>query len=335
MTTRTRLKINVTAMIVLIVACAAPGRAAWPVKFSDGTVVEIIGISESSDGATPWWAPDGSEAKDPQFQSFGTFSGGGGPGTRPLQLVVKASPAAMAGKGLVVRVEPDFDEGLLKMRDPRGELLRVIAPAPVDKPTFNVRFGLAGGAWTETVLWQRDGAAATQPADGAMKLLGITESDGQTLVRLQPGQPPARPSERPASAAGARPPRRLQSSGGGSGGSGGRGGPGGGAGGIMPGGPVLSDLMFGGSPQDQKLTVIANGRKLQPVGYEGGGDAITVRFRCPKGQVEKVILSSRPYEWLEMQQVSAHPSPTSPTQVKVVPLRKPEATTSPVTENAR
>jgi len=133
----------------------------------------------------------------------------------------------------------------------------------------------------------------------------------------------------------------MSASGFGGGGAGGpmRAGPGGGGGGGMgqmrgkggmglPGGPMILDMMLGDASDNQNVSVLANGRKLSPMGIESSSDgSVAMRFRCPKGQVEKVILSTRAYEWLEMQNISTQPAKTK-TDVKVVPV-KPSATTIP------
>ena len=84
---------------------------------------------------------------------------------------------------------------------------------------------------------------------------------------------------------------------------------------------MMLDLIFGDSAQDQKIVVQAHGQTLRPVGFERSGDgSLNLRFRCAKDQVEKVILSSRAYEWIEMQNVSTQPA-AAPTQVKVIPVK--------------
>jgi hypothetical protein len=102
----------------------------------------------------------------------------------------------------------------------------------------------------------------------------------------------------------------------------------------MPGGPMLGDLIFRGSQHDQNLSVVVRGRKLQPAGYEGGDDSLTVRFNCPMILVDKVVLTSRAYEWMEMQNVSPQPAPAAPTKVKVVPVKEAVTVSQPIRETA-
>ena len=95
----------------------------------------------------------------------------------------------------------------------------------------------------------------------------------------------------------------------------------------------MLDLIFGDSSQDQKVVVQAHGQTLRPVGFERSGDgSLNLHFRCTKDQVEKVILSSREYEWIEMQNVSTQPA-AAPTPVKVVPVKDvPIRETAPSTD---
>jgi hypothetical protein len=311
------------ALLLALLLVAATARADWPIRFADGTVVEVVGIRDNG-GGDKWWKPDGSETADPQFQSRGMVSVGSKPGTKTLQLILKTSGQAMAGKNLIVRAAPDFDHGLLKFADMKGEMYQVFAPAPADQPTCTLRLALASGPANETVLWQRDRApAATQPAAATIKFLGIEEEDGQTLVRAHIDRPAPASKEAPK---GAPAPRPLIGGGGGGGSSGGSFG----GRGNMPGarGPAMNDLLFAGGKQDQSLAVIARGKTLQPTGYEGDGQAIILRFRCPLNLVDKVVINTRAYDWIEMQKVSTQPA-SAATEVKVVPVREGDATSTP------
>ncbi len=309
------MKIHLVVIALLLVVATA--RADWPIRFADGTVVEVVAICENG-GDARWWKPDGSETADPQFQRRGMISVGGKPGMKSLQLVLKTSGQPMAGKNLIARAGPDFDHGLLKFADAKGGMYQVYASAPADQPTFALRLALASGKANETILWQKDrGPAATQPAGTTIKFLGIEEEDGQTLVRAHVNRPAPASKNAPPGAPPAAP--RPLIGGGGGGGSSSGGSFGGRGAGPGAGGPAINDLLFAGGKQDQSLAVIARGKPVQPIGYEGDGDSVTLRFRCTLDQVDKVVVNSRAYEWIEMQNVSTQPA-TTRTEVKMVPV---------------
>ena len=314
---------------VVVVVFTSNAIAAWPMRFGDGTTIEVGAMTQ--DGAK-WWSPDGSAASDPGFRSRENVSVDAQGDAKPLEVVLTLDAASdLKGKSLVVRAGPKFDQGLFKTWDANGRMVRVHVPAPADSKTLSLRFGVASGTWTETVLWERDKEVApppptTQPAaTSPPRFLSLEEDHGQALVRLQ-NDPPAR---------GRGGPRLPITGGGGSNAVMGGGSSGGGNSGQIrckgnraPGEPpMIQELLSADSAHDQQIAIYSNGRKLLPSGFERSGDGqLTLRFRCPMAQVEKVVCASRGYEWQEMKNISLTPG-AGPTKVEVTPVSDIKETT--------
>jgi RNA polymerase sigma factor (sigma-70 family) len=305
----------------------------YPVKFSDGTIVNLVGVSDTApdkpEAPKPftWWAADGLATADPQFQMRGGMDFAAKPGSRALQFILE-TVGSMNGKTLRVLVD-STSSGFPRFRDSRKPLIKVTSFVPIEKPTVDLRIGLAHGAWNDAVMWEKaNGAAAQQPE--VIQFVNISEKDGQTVLELR--RAGANAEQQPVGGGGT-------GGGGGVVGGGARGGGGGGMGGGgagLAGGGGGMDWQVGGmraggggtsgnsvleslidSPDfDLRITIRAAGKLLTPNRMQSDGQAITLQFQCAKDQVQAVLFGSRPYEWINLLNVSTSPV-EKPTEVKV------------------
>jgi RNA polymerase sigma factor (sigma-70 family) len=314
----------------------APAPAGkYPLKFSDGTIVELLAISDTApdkpEAPKPftWWAPDGLATADPQFQMRGGMDFAPKPGSRALQFILETI-GPMNGKSLRVLVD-STSSGFPRLRDNRKPLIKVTSFVPIEKPTVDLRVGIAHGAWNDIVMWDKDnGAAAQQPE--VFKFVDLSEKDGQTVLELRRAGAKQDPDAAKAQAGGgggvgfgggARG-GGMGGGGMGGGGMGGGGMGGGGMGGMRQGGGGASGNTFleglVDSPDfDLRITLRAGGRILTPNSMQSDGNAVTMRFQVPKDQVQAVLFGSRPYEWMQMSNVSTAPA-DNPTSVQVQPV---------------
>jgi hypothetical protein len=79
---------------------------------------------------------------------------------------------------------------MMSIDTPQGVRYKVVIALPATQKSMDMRIGLAGGAWTDTVLWENGAPVALDPDNPAPKLVGITEEGGQSVVELVFGRGP-------------------------------------------------------------------------------------------------------------------------------------------------
>jgi RNA polymerase sigma factor (sigma-70 family) len=163
-------------------AAAATRDPKWLVRFSDGTTVDLIALS---DPVSPqrWWAVDGSPTLDPQFQSSRSISMKYRT-AKPLDLVLRMTGSALNSKTLIIRSDEPARSALLATGNAREELARVIIPVPRNTLSGKLRIGLANGPWNgELNLPGSDPAEGSTGAGVVFK--AIREKGGKTLLEVE------------------------------------------------------------------------------------------------------------------------------------------------------
>jgi hypothetical protein len=84
--------------------------------------------------------------------------------------------------------------------------------------------------------------------------------------------------------------------------------------------------LFHKMDRDERMLLLVNGQEIMPDGISRNLLGTTYSFRCAKSQVSQVIFRSRPFEWIDMNNVSLAPT-TAPTPVEISPV--PSPSTSP------
>jgi hypothetical protein len=246
-----------------------PTQTPWPIRYSDGSVVEVIGIRSEAEPDGPWWAADGSIAPAPTIRdssqlSLPSFLG------RNVRFVVRLNDASQAGNAMRVDVGQMLTFASSATSSSRSTTMNMVVALPSTLETAPLRIGLAGGRWNDTVIY--DVAASKRTSAGASPLTvgTITEENGKTMVQVYDS--------------------RWQSS----------------------------------SDRQEEVVLLANG---QIVTAQTSRRASLLAnyvhtYECRKDQVSQVIFRWRPYEWMEMKNVSLRPT-TAPTQVSIGPATQP------------
>ncbi len=157
----------------------------WPMKFSDGTTMEVLALNDPNTDASVWWKPDGTPTPDPQFRARGNITMNY-PAGRRIDLIVRLNGSTLTSKGVNVRsdVSGDDDTAILWSSGMGGRIAKVITVVNDQQPATNLSFGLAAGAWTGDLnLDCADGKRPPFGSTGAgITFRAITEDKGQTVV---------------------------------------------------------------------------------------------------------------------------------------------------------
>jgi RNA polymerase sigma factor (sigma-70 family) len=173
----------------------------WPVKFSDGSVVKVVGLREYSSKGK-WWGLDGSEMADPGLSesgsrgemfgeqlTIGQYNARGR--ARCIVLVLQMMGTAIADKSLVVDVDPRMEVSILKKSNGDRTTLFFVAAVPLTSKTITARFGLAKEAWVDKEFY--DATMGPVAGDAPPVLKSMTEIDGGSLTEVRVVEPPRNP----------------------------------------------------------------------------------------------------------------------------------------------
>jgi RNA polymerase sigma factor (sigma-70 family) len=170
-------------------ATTAPASAS--IRFPDGTVATIIAIAEGHERAVKWWAADGAPAADPGGVGAGVISVAPSIGRRELQLVIDVVGQAMQDKTFTVAVPQSSGTATTSIATPQGRRYRIAIAMPAAATVADLRLGLAGGAFHETLLWENGAPIELDPDNPAPKMLEMREENGQAVLEFARGFGPA------------------------------------------------------------------------------------------------------------------------------------------------
>jgi hypothetical protein len=156
------------------------------VTFTDGTVARIVAIAEGHDRKSKWWTADGSPTADPAVTMGGRIAIDPIAGLREIQLVIDIKGTAMSERGMAIEFTNSRGVATSINDTPAGRTCKVVTALPSDRPTADMRIGLSGGPWTDTVIWRKDADVSVDPDGPIPKLLGVTQENGETLVEVTP-----------------------------------------------------------------------------------------------------------------------------------------------------
>ena len=249
-------------------ATAAPTGAVskWPMKFSDGTILDLLALNDPNVDTSAWWAADGSVAGDPNFRSNGSITMNYLLGHR-IDLIVRMRGNALGTKSLTVRsgMWGAHDTATLATGTQTNRLIKVITVVGTNKTT-NLRFGFDTGKWpNELNLSCANNEMPPIGSTGAgARFNNITEEKGQMVVHLT----------------------------------------------MLP--EARED--------DQQVVVVTGGKETPSIAMWSNLLEDTYVFRCPRSAATRIIVRSRPFEWMEMKNVAVTPIPM-PTPVQVAPVK--------------
>jgi hypothetical protein len=155
-----------------------------PIKFSDDTLVEVLGIQDDPQ-ADPgrWWLPDGSQIPAPRFPKGGPTNVGGF-GTRNIRFIIRMGGPPIGDKNLKVVVTPRQSDSVSVSLDRGAYLMNLLVAIPNSSNTANLKIGLGTGPWTESVLYDAATARTTNAATVPVRIGSITEEKGRTIVQV-------------------------------------------------------------------------------------------------------------------------------------------------------
>jgi hypothetical protein len=257
----------------------APGK--WAVAFSDGNVVDVVGVRQGAQ----WWGPDGREMGDPRVDLHNDRTMGYGMAeqmtiqnrvnsgrARAVSVTLRMKGPANVGKNLVLEVEPMSEISPIVKEDDDETTKIFFFAVPVNYDTVKLRLGMAKGPWVDKVLY--DAAGGPVADDGGTSVGSITEIDNPThderlLVNVQ---------------------------------------------------TQVQVLDLRNSPEHERAVVAMVGGKAYTawrMDDQGPFLGTVYTFGCEKKQMDQVIFRERLCEWKEMKNVSVRLTST-PTEVQVV-----------------
>ncbi|HVT90865.1 MAG TPA: sigma-70 family RNA polymerase sigma factor [Tepidisphaeraceae bacterium] len=244
--------------------------AAWlkgAIKFSDDTIVEVLGIQDDPP-ADPgrWWLPDGSETPAPQFPKSSPMSAGGF-GTRNIRFIICMGPP-IGDRNLRVVVTPRQSEALSVLLQGGMYWMNLLTAIPNNTESATIKIGLGIGPWTETILYDAATAKSSNRDKVPVRIGSISEEKGRTQVQVfeMPQPDPQR---------------------------------------------------------DEGIVLVASGKQLAAGQVSRSFmSGATYTFDCPKDQMTQILFRSRPYEFIEMKNVSLKLT-AQPTEVQIVKIDSP------------
>jgi RNA polymerase sigma factor (sigma-70 family) len=164
-------------------------KSPWTATFSDGTAVEVLGLSAYPVVNQKWWGADGSAVGAPTlpFNLNGTFTADDK--TKPYIARFAFSGRDLAGKSLVCAF--NSDRGCVqdwRSDSPSTGAGFCIVQLPTDATMDDLRLGIAGGEY-QTMAETALSGPATQPAiaaaDGSkLQILSVSEDKNGTVIDI-------------------------------------------------------------------------------------------------------------------------------------------------------
>jgi hypothetical protein len=165
-----------------------PATLTFPVQFSDGSIVEILGITDPKLPGK-WWTANGLPATMPALPAGG-MSSGFPAGNQPQRKVVVRMTGNVADKSLALRFDGSGGGATFSTTD--GKTLMLEHVSSLSKPLKTTTLGLykSSGPYRVDETFTVGGDAATQ-ASGRIR--SVTEEAGKVKVKLRvPGPSPHR-----------------------------------------------------------------------------------------------------------------------------------------------
>ena len=143
---------------------AAPGPEEprkWAKTLTDGTTVELLGVSPHPSEPDTWRGPDGKAALDPPYAKSGV-NAGGGEGQRAWEFAARITNGPNQGESCRWEVvPPGSSSASATPRDADGARLPGLAMVAVSLPgrrkSCTIRLGLPSGGWTTEAIAGKEG----------------------------------------------------------------------------------------------------------------------------------------------------------------------------------
>jgi RNA polymerase sigma factor (sigma-70 family) len=158
---------------------------AWPIRFPDGTVVEVLGLCEPN-AAEPmrsqWWTLDGSQIPPPaERPAMSLVTINPAPGARTI-LVLLRFPSGAGGASRSVALRPNIGGSTTHTSDfaGAGGVTQYVTNVPEDQKIADLVIGLAAGAG-ETGATSGANAARSGVRGGALRPLVYVQAQNVSL----------------------------------------------------------------------------------------------------------------------------------------------------------
>jgi len=243
--------------------------------FSDGSAVQILGISEvpppsaankvadflgiqsAPPAADTWWAPDGSAIPAVPMNGMGQVSAGDTAGRRQIRLIFSMKGPSSGKAGMTIRV-PGTTSNAYSSNTRNGETVyNYVGSLPADASRVSISLGLSKGEWREDAIMTL--ATTTQPTtqySGAKMFKSLDAGQGNECVLVVDQN---------------RMPRQDRD-------------------GVM-------------------LGTLKSGKSISPTSWNSDSTGkCEIRFPCRKDQIVKVAWNTRPYEWASLADVALKPA---------------------------
>jgi RNA polymerase sigma factor (sigma-70 family) len=187
----------------------------WPIRFPDGTVVEVLGLCEpnaADDAARDgWWAPDGTRIMPPAARgNTRVVSIPAARGARTIRVLLRF-PALAPDTSRAVSLRPNIGGGTTHTSSVNvaangnaagGGVTQYLTNVPADQATADLMIGLSSGPWETVATYDATTLQSSLPGNSPV-LTSIAEEPGAIVVHAT--VPPG-----PAAAAIAAPERRTR-----------------------------------------------------------------------------------------------------------------------------
>ncbi|MGN6367963.1 MAG: RNA polymerase sigma factor [Phycisphaerae bacterium] len=139
------------------------------VTFSDGTVVELLGVHwEGAGSPAGWWGVDGLPCVEPPHEAEPRIHMNTGPGERVVRVMMRMPGQSASRKGIQVKLVPSERSRASSYTRNGGTMIEAVGVVKEGQKTAEMQVGVAGGAWVRDVVYDvatgRMGASATGKA---------------------------------------------------------------------------------------------------------------------------------------------------------------------------
>jgi hypothetical protein len=173
-----------TVAVKPVTPARASNNAISPLKFTDGTLVELLALQDPRRPSV-WWAPDGTPTTDPKFPNGGTFTMTYSAAHR-IDAIVRINATGARQKTVTLRSDQPYRTAMRQTGNGSQRLAHIIMPVARGATSGDVGVGLAGGAWDDRCYWDvADGEASAPSVEiPTLELQSITENEGRTQVTI-------------------------------------------------------------------------------------------------------------------------------------------------------
>jgi RNA polymerase sigma-70 factor (ECF subfamily) len=156
----------------------------WQVKFSDGTVVELLGM-QSAPFYGKWWGADGLEVPEPTHPDQPRIVMSGDIGTHTVRLMIRPTSNWRGNQDIKVQVVPSVRAGVSGFQSRDGQIFEAVAIVDDEVKVADVQIGVASGLWTDDVTYDVASGQYSPQGAGGIRVVNISEQDGETRVEVQ------------------------------------------------------------------------------------------------------------------------------------------------------